>query len=185
VTFLKNLKGDPARIFLAAVTGPQTPYAVGLSPALGIPGSSPWPGIQHSCMAADGTFADPAVRLAETVNAFGGHGLLSSICDDSMGPILQEISTRFSRPLTPACVPTPDPAGPGCTVVDRSLDDSGNRVATRLAACAGAGGATPCWTLVDDAATCGAGAQRLQVDRGSDAVPKTLVTAIDCTAQHP
>jgi hypothetical protein len=83
-----------------------------------------------------------------------------------------------------AGVPTPDPAGPGCTVVDRWADDSGGRMATRLPACAGAGGATPCWMLVDDAATCGAGAQRLQVDRGSNAVPTSLVTAIDCTAPH-
>jgi len=58
-------------------------------------------------------------------------------------------------------------------------------MATRLPACASAAGATPCWTLVDDAATCGAGAQRLQVDSGSAAVPTTLVTAIDCTAPHP
>jgi len=84
-----------------------------------------------------------------------------------------------------ACIPTPDPAGPGCTVVDRWVDDSGARMATRLPACASAAGATPCWTLVDDAATCGAGAQRLQVDSGSAAVPTTLVTAIDCTAPHP
>jgi hypothetical protein len=187
VSFLKNLKGDPARVFLAAVTGPATPYVVGLESSSGSPDPSSvqWPYVLHSCAAADGTYADPAVRIAQTVNAFGGHGLLSSICDDTMGPVLHEISTRFSRPLTTSCVPTPDPAGPGCTVVDRWIDDSGTRTATRLPSCADSGGATPCWSLVDDAAACGASAQRMHVDRGAATVPSTLVTAIDCTAAHP
>lgn len=54
MTFLKNLKIDPARVFLAAVTGPATPYAVDLVSFQGMPGSSPLPDAQHSCMAADG-----------------------------------------------------------------------------------------------------------------------------------
>jgi hypothetical protein len=184
VAFLKNLKGDPARVFLAAVTGPATPYVVSLGPPAN-DDTQQWPMIDHSCVAADGTYADPAVRIAQAVSAFGGHGLLSNICGDTMGPILHEISSRFSRPLTPSCVPTPDPAGPGCTVVDRSVDDTGNKIAARLPSCTDAAGATPCWELLVDDATCGASARRLHVNRGSAAVPATLVTAIDCTAPHP
>ncbi len=183
VTFLKGLKGDPARVFLAAVTGPATPYVVGLTPP-SIMDDSEWPFVEHSCQAADGTYADPSVRIAQAVKAFGGHGLLASICDDTMGPVLRQISTQLSLPMTAPCVPTPDPAGPGCTVVDRSVADDGTMSATRVPSCADANGAAPCWKLVADA-TCGAGSEHLQVDRGGAMMPPTLVTAIDCTAPHP
>lgn len=183
VTFLKGLKGDPARVFLAAVTGPATPYVVGLT-APTLQDASQWPIIEHSCQDADGTYADPSVRIAQAVNAFGGHGLLASICDDTMGPVLQKISTQLSRPMAAPCVPTPDPSGPGCTVVDRSVADDGTIAAARVPSCDVANGATPCWTLVADA-TCGAGSEHLKVSRGGATVPATLVTAIDCSAPHP
>ena len=73
-------------------------------------------------------------------------------------PLLETLSAAERRSgmsmVRPPRVATPDLAGPGCTVVDRWLDDGGNRMAfTPSAGYAGAGGATPCWTLVDDAAT--------------------------------
>jgi hypothetical protein len=185
VSFLKDLKGDPARIFLAAVTGPPTPYTVGAMPAVVQPSTATWPTIQHSCTATDGTYADPSVRIAQAVKAFGSHGLLSSICDDTMGPVLHEISARFSRPLGASCVSTPAVGGPGCTVVDRWMDDNAHPAAQRLTSCDESSGATPCWRLVDDVAMCGAGAQRLEVDRGGATPAPGLVTAIDCTAPHP
>jgi hypothetical protein len=186
VTFLKNLKGDPARVFLAAVTGPATPYVVTEFPAVlkDDPAGS-WPEIQHSCTATDGTYADPSVRIAQAVTAFGGHGLLSSICDDTMGPVLHEISARFSRPLAPSCVPTPDPAGPGCTVIDRWIDATNQPQASRVPSCTESASATPCWRLVADDVTCGAASRRLEVDRGGAAAAPALVTAIDCTMAHP
>jgi hypothetical protein len=184
VTFLKDLKHDPARVFLAAVTGPATPYTVSVSDAL-IPDSSPWPRIDHACVAADDSYGEPSVRIAQSVKAFGGHGLLSSICGDTMGPVLHEIAARFSRPLASSCVPTPSPTGPGCTVVDRWVEAGGRRAAQRVPSCDEAAGATPCWKLVDDAATCGVLAQRLEVDRGGAPIDATLVTAIDCSAAHP
>jgi hypothetical protein len=102
-----------------------------------------------------------------------------------MGPVLHEIAARFSAPLTPSCVATPDPSGPGCTVVDRWIDDTNSRAAVRVPSCDEAAGATPCWRLVADDATCGPGARRLQVDRGGAMTPATLMTAVDCTAAHP
>jgi hypothetical protein len=183
VAFLKGLKADPARVFFAAVAGPPTPYSVELYDD-STTGGEMWPSVRHSCMTS-GSYADPAVRIAQAVNAFGSHGLFSSICDDSMGPVLHEISARFSRPMGAHCVPTPSPGGPGCAVVERDVDANGRPVAQRLPRCAGAGGATPCWNLVDDAVACGAGAQRLDIDRGGAAASPTLVTAIDCTTAHP
>jgi hypothetical protein len=102
-----------------------------------------------------------------------------------MGPVLNAISTQLSRPMGAACVAPPNPASQGCAVVDRTVDASGNRTATRVPSCADVAGATPCWKLVTDIPTCGVDQQRLEVDRGGAAVPATLVTAIDCTAAHP
>ena len=42
--------------------------------------------IAHSCTSADGSFADPAVRIANWVSAFGANGITSSICDVSFAP---------------------------------------------------------------------------------------------------
>jgi len=188
VTALKALKEDPTAVFFAAITGPATPYVVGLGPSENQSDSSMWPFIQHSCIHTENsgteTYADPAVRLAQAVAGFGSHAFLGNLCDDTMGPALNAISTRFSRPMAAACVATPDPAGPGCTVIDRGVDAAG-RTATRLPSCADAGGATPCWRLVDDVPACGAGAQRLEVDRGGVVAPASTVTAIDCTTAHP
>jgi hypothetical protein len=185
VTFLKNLKGDPARVFLAAITGPPTPYVVSLVPPAVADDPAQWPQIDHSCVASDGTFADPSVRIAQAVTAFGSHGLFASICDDTMGPLLYQISTAFSRPMATACVATPASSGPGCTVVDRWIDDAGAKSSARLPSCTDAAGTTPCWQLVADDPICGPGFERLQVERATDPVPPTLVTAIDCTSPHP
>src|SRR5262249_3493333 len=157
-------KGDPARVFLAAVAGPPTPYIVELVPPT-VTDPSQWPAIAHSCMTSDALYADPAVRIAEAVTAFGSHGLFSSICGDSMGPALPAIAPRVRRPLAPACVPTPDPSGPGCPVVDRWIDDAGARQAARLPSCDVTVTMETCWRLVADDATCGAGKQRLEVER--------------------
>jgi hypothetical protein len=185
VTFLKNLKGDPARAFLAAVAGPPTPYAVILEPLTTSSGlMEDGPNVAHSCTAADGAYADPSVRIAQAVRAFGGQGLLASICDDQMGPVLNQISKDFSRPMAAPCVATPDPSGSGCTVVDRWIDAGGAKQAARLSSCAETGGASPCWELQVDNAACGGGTRRLRVNRGMDDVPATLMTAIDCTAPH-
>jgi hypothetical protein len=183
VGFLQKIKGDPAKVFLAVVGGPPTPYTVATSQPVLHDDRQQWPFIEHSCTAMDGTYADPGVRLAQAARAFGTHGLYESICGDSMGPILQEISSSFSRPLAAACVPTPDPAGPGCTVIDRWADDAGTRQAARLPSCTEAAGALPCWELVVDR-TC-APANRLRVNRAPDALAQNVITAIDCSAPHP
>jgi hypothetical protein len=184
VEALQRVKGDPARLFFAAITGPATPYVVGLGPSQVKGDPSMWPFIQHSCVSMDGTFADPSVRLAEAVTAFGGHGLLASICDDTMGPVLNAISTRFSRPLAPACMPVVA-GGHGCTVVDRVVDANGARSATVVPACADTGGVAPCWELVPDVAACGPTEQLFRVNRSDANAPTNLTTAIDCTTAHP
>jgi hypothetical protein len=99
VARIKALKAAPAsEIVMAAITGPVTPYVVGWkNPSTNDTG--PWPVIAHSCTAADGSFGDPGVRIAQAVSAFGANGLLSSLCEASFGPALQQIAQRIGTVL--------------------------------------------------------------------------------------
>jgi hypothetical protein len=168
------------------VAGLPTPYTVKHVPMMNAFGiTEDGPTVDHSCNASDGAYADPSVRIGQAVESFGGHGLIASICDDRMGPVLNQISQAFSRPMAAPCVATPDPTGSGCTVVDRWIDAAGAKNAARLSSCAETGGASPCWDLQVDNAACGGGTRRLLVRRDMAAVPATLMTAIDCAAPHP
>jgi hypothetical protein len=184
IATLRGLKSDPAKVFVATIAGPPTPYTVTLK-AAPVADTGPWPFMAHSCgdpSAPDGIFADPAVRLNQVSQSLGAHGTFESICNGDMSGPLGDIATLMANPLGPACIPPPAAPGLGCTVVDRWTDGGGTHQATVLPACADPTATIPCWSLVDDAA-CGAGAQRLQVDRTGTTVPPGLMTAIDCTGQ--
>ncbi len=122
VARIKALKTAPSsEILVAALAGPSTPYTVTWkSPSTSDTScgasSCPWPIIAHSCMAADGSFADPSIRVNEWVAAFGANGITSSICDANFGPALQQIAARIGTLLT-AGGGTGGPAGsiPSCT----------------------------------------------------------------------
>jgi hypothetical protein len=181
VAGLKKVKADPTRIFLAAFAGPPRPYTVGLE--MDITGSGGLDAyIEHSCTADPTDYADPAVRIAQAVDAFGGQGYFDTICGATLTDGLGQIAARLARPT--ACIPTPAPGGPGCTVIDRWVDADGQREATRLPSCDDSGGTVPCFHLGGDGA-CAAGQVHLQIDRASMSVPSSLVTAIDCSAAHP
>jgi hypothetical protein len=183
VTTLRGLKSDPAKVFVAAIAGPATPYTVTLRPAP-VPDTGPWPTIQHSCgdPSGAGPFADPAVRIGQLTQSLGAHGTFESICNADFSAPLRDIATLMANPLGPACIPPPPAPGLGCTVVDRWTDAGGRKQAALLPACSDPAATLPCWSLIDDAA-CGAGAQRLQITRAGAAVPPGLMTAIDCTGQ--
>jgi len=104
VAQLRSVKRFPdQQIVVSAITGPTTPYTVMWrnSPVTAM---GPWPVMSHSCIsAADGTFADPAVRITEFVRAFGANGTLLSICDTNYGPVLDRIASL----LSPSAMPTP------------------------------------------------------------------------------
>jgi hypothetical protein len=185
VSSLKHLKGDPARVFVAAIAGPPLPYSVALKPADGVDDPHPWPFVQHSCTqplppAGDGSYGDPAIRLWAAVQGFGGHGVFESICNNSVTPALEAIARGLSQPLLPPCVSVPT-GSPGCAVFDRWTGADGRLQAARLSSCADVGGAPPCWTLATDELVCPPGQQRLDVDRGGATPPAHLFTAVDCT----
>jgi hypothetical protein len=184
VSHLESLKGDPARVFFAAIAGPPSPYVVTLDvmPPNGDPAGA-WPQVQHSCTQPDGTYADPGVRLWDAVQPFGNRGVFDSLCGDSLDPALVAIADKFTEPLLPSCVSVP-PGSPGCTVVDRWVDGAGERQSARVKSCAEAQDVPPCWRLDDDA-TCSATMKRLVVERGGAAVPAHLFTAVECTTAIP
>jgi len=103
---LKALKANANKVIVAAITGPAAPYKViwrAPSTADSSCGaaSCPWPQIEHSCTATDGSFADPAVRIIQLANQFGGNGIVASICADSLATPLQTIAQAIVARLSP------------------------------------------------------------------------------------
>jgi hypothetical protein len=190
VTKLQKIKSDPARIYLAAVAGPTKPYSVALGPSLIAGDTTSWPHIEHSCQLSSGTFGDPAVRIAQAVDAFGDHGTFFDVCSPTFQGVLNQFANAIALPLETACVAKPTPGGPGCTVVDRwvgPIQPDGERppAALRVPSCTDPVTSMPCFRLVDDPSACAAGRMRLEVERYGTPVPDSLVTAVDCTAAHP
>jgi hypothetical protein len=101
VSQLRALKPFPdQQIVVTAIAGPPMPYQViWRNPVLSDTG--PWPGIQHSCTAPDGSIADPAVRLAQWVSAFGPNGLFLPVCTDNLGPSLDRMAMLLNQATSP------------------------------------------------------------------------------------
>jgi hypothetical protein len=93
---VKAIKNDSRRLLVSLITGPATPYEVHWrTPTTDDTG--PWPQISHSCTRpGDGSYADPAVRLSQWVQAFGSDGLLLSICDD-IGPSMRKVGEEIGK----------------------------------------------------------------------------------------
>jgi hypothetical protein len=177
VDFLRGLKSDPAKVFVATVAGPPTPYQVRVKPAT-IADTADWPEIGHSCTTADGASADPAVRLNQLTDTLGPYGHFESICGDSMYTPLRRIANLLTKPLARACVARPSTQA-WCQAVDRWIDDNGGRQGAELPRCVDAPGVTPCWSLADDDG-CRATEQLFTVERGDAPLPAGLVSAINC-----
>jgi hypothetical protein len=97
VSQLRAVKPFPdQQIVVSAISGPATPYAVHWK-APSLADTGPWPEITHACVAADLSFADPAVRITAFVNAFGANGMAFGICDQSFAPALQRIAERIGE----------------------------------------------------------------------------------------
>ncbi len=104
------LKADPSMVLVGAIAGPSAPYVVKWkAPSIADTScgaaSCPWPFIAHSCIATDGTYGDPAVRINQWVNAFGDNGTKVSICSDSFAPLMETLAQRLNPPPPPAPLP--------------------------------------------------------------------------------
>lgn len=157
---IKALKADDGQVMVAAITGAPSPYVVGWkAPSTADTScgaaSCPWPVIRHACVATDGSFADPAVRINELVGQFGANGRTLSICDADFSPALSNIASEIVEYVNAPCIQGQIAKQPGttreaCTVTD-------NTTGTSVPACADTNGAGVCWQLVAGASACGGG----------------------------
>jgi hypothetical protein len=169
VAFLKSLKTDLGQVFVAAITGPATPYGI----AMVMEGADvePHPRIKHSCTLATGEYADPAVRLQQWVAGFGVNGLLLPICADSMAPQLETVAQQVGRSASTMCVTGPyglsggQITQPQCRVADRTSKPTGGFDEQLVPNCVVTGNVPPCWTATHDAA-CSNNSLLLTIDRG-------------------
>jgi hypothetical protein len=122
-------------------------------------------------MAADTSYADPAVRITDLVSEFGPNGLVLSICDDSFAPALDQIAALIDLKLTPPCITQaiankPGTSDPDCTIISRTPDGAGGTIAAAVPACSSNGNAAPCWHL--EAGTCSDGSSGQVVEVSAD-----------------
>jgi len=97
VSQLRALKPFPdQQVLVAAVAGPPAPYTVAWkNPSRADTG--PWPVIGHSCVATDGSIADPAVRITRWVESFGENGIHMSTCESNYGPSLDRMAQLLNQ----------------------------------------------------------------------------------------
>jgi hypothetical protein len=196
---LKDLKpGEPDKVLVAAIAGPTSPYVVRLGAPTLTDDPSQWPSIDHSCTqgtGADQTYADPAIRIREWIEAFGGNGVFQSICNDSFRPALMRIAEEIGRRLGNPCVEGQilNTMGalwngqadqePECNVVDHQKNDQGTVINTPLPHCAGNNptGATACWALEAGGAGCATG-HTMKFNRPA-AITTELNSSVACSVR--
>jgi hypothetical protein len=94
---IRSLKAFPdQQILVSAISGPTSPYTVEWSAPVSSD-TGPWPIIAHSCTAADGHVADPAIRIADFVQRFGDNGLVLSACSDNWGSVLDRTAVVVNQ----------------------------------------------------------------------------------------
>jgi hypothetical protein len=158
-SFFEQIK-PPDRRLLAIIAGPPAPYTVGVHSAqLGNGSSERQPEIEHSCTAADGTYADPGIREAALVADLGGK--FQSICEDDFKPALQQIAAAITQKLELGCVGgnvTMVGGAPDCDVVLRTVSTGGSFRDRAIPYCdagtTSSTGTSPCWNLAVDPFHC-------------------------------
>jgi hypothetical protein len=186
---IKALKADPgSQIVVAAIAGPVAPYRVQWRrPSSNI--TELWPEVSPSCGSDVENYADPAIRVTELVEQFGGNGAVLSICDADFKPALEVIAQKIEILLKPPCIEgqianKPNTSVPDCAVVSHTRNGS-SVVDQMVPRCADTGGAGPCWDLVPGAAGTCAG-QIVQITPVAGAPPPTSQDAtVDCALCIP
>lgn len=180
ISVLQSLKNS-ARIVAAAITGPAAPYSIDMVQEAGAPEAHPQ--MHPSCQSATGESAEPGVRMQQWASALGG--TTYSICADSFVPALQSIGQAIVDRASAMCFdgsssPRNDGTNqPGCRVADLSVGSPAGQSGSLISNCADTGGASPCWTAVDDPVRCGSGVKSLVIRRVSPA-PASSYVGINC-----
>jgi hypothetical protein len=123
-TAVKALKPDPAQTLVSTI-------------------------VPQKCLAG----GNPAPRLTEFVNQFGGNGLIVDLCDGQLARALDRVTSTISTSTEPWCVGNvrdTDPGTPGlqadCAFEDFPRAADGSWTAVRLPRCDQS--APPCWRLL-------------------------------------
>jgi hypothetical protein len=185
VKALKSLKADPNDVYVAAIAGPKSPVEVDLVPSSVVGDTAMWPSLEPSCraMLPDGMdiVADPAVRIAQWVTAFGDRGVFETIChDDGLGTALTAVGKQIGDALKPPCLPDGIDEST-CKFVDHTLDSVGHVVATPLRACASSDDAGPCWFIDPGASLCAGAGRTVAFKRPGPPPTTALSTEATCT----
>ena len=183
VAFLKGLKGDPTRVFVAAIAGPATPYVTTRIAQTEPNGTIEMvPALVPSCTVNAGETGVPAVRLQQWAADFANHGLLETICANTFAPVFAQVLQGLSGLDTPQClgaVRDTTPATPDvdadCIVTDQVPSATGGTTSMPLPECAGADTPRPCWSAHSNAA-CNDGLG-LFINRAVDAAAGTTTIA--------
>ena len=107
--FIRGLKANPDQILVAALAGPvadeggNSLYHVFARPNPAA-GDELDPVIDHSCVQAsldpvDPEYADPAVRIKQFIDGFGGDGIFYPICADDFSAATGAIATRIRQKM--------------------------------------------------------------------------------------
>lgn len=173
---LKALKpGALEDVLLSVIAGPPNPYNVRLTAPVLADDPSLWPSIDHSCTAADSSFADPGIRVKELADAFGGNGVFQSICGSSLEPASQRIAEEIGRRMEPTCLTGISDAQPGtpgfqpdCQVVDHFGSAFSGQSDVPLKTCRETKDVAPCWYTDAPTTDCVSGALKFlrPADRG-------------------
>jgi hypothetical protein len=192
---LRNLKpGEPGKVLVAAISGPPNPYVVRPTTPTLTDDPSQWPAVDHSCTQVSDEYADPAVRIKEFVDAFGGNGVFQSICSASFEPALQRIAEEIGKRLGTPCVEGKllNKEGnvltnlgtevPDCTVTDHAKSGAGAVVNTPLPQCAGNAdvGDAACWYLEAGGTGCAMG-HTMKFHRPGGPVTTELNSSVACS----
>jgi hypothetical protein len=172
---LEALKAEPSKVFVAAIAGPPTPYVVSLGPAQVKGDTAEWPFVERSCVSTDTLQADPAVRLAQWVDAFGDNGLFESACSDSYKPVLSAIGAQLGKAFAPPCLEAGIDAST-CTLVDHFARPPDAPIDDVLSACDATVDQAPCWSVEASSRECPTG-QSFRINRGGTSALPDSTTA--------
>lgn len=146
---LEEAAPSTAQVVLGAIIGDATPVAVQLRRPPG--DGAPIPALSHSCMYETpygNNVADPAVRIAELVDAFASRGVRRSVCTPPSSNQVRAIATAIKSSLGTVCLPQSLPTL-DCEAHDTYADGS----RSPIPAC-DASRTTDCFALVDDPVAC-------------------------------
>jgi hypothetical protein len=193
-----GVKESPFDVVLVGIAAPPEPFEVVIADnqlydqdlvLCARAGGSCQPTLQRSCknQSVYGFYGDPAVRLAQVVNAAPNHGF-SSICEGDYADALDQLSHLVVSQLGECCIPQPlppDPNRPGevladCTVVEVTQHEDGSTTSSPVPSCNDS--PPTCWRAVMKDRCAGQSPQRIgiEIDRGGGPVPDHTTARATC-----